>query len=664
MKSRITGISVSASKPKILLIVTVLVILCCGSYCLALGLTVNGDEWPPTEAGAPGASEAFKQFSNSSSRMLRNKEEPKNKYQWLFKQHQPQQSDLNVDSVKLLEKFDIEVREARRLYLAGETENAVLKYRNAIDQYEFILDDTPAVHPVLNDLEQRFSVFEEVATKILGPISSDIRKEDSPRIFHLMEKRRLARRNLAIKKAGLIEPYDVPPQLINQEEEILNQLLRLKEKKVSDQSQVTEDELRNSLVELRQKIGKTAPIWNLFRKGLPVTLAEIQTETLQPHELLMDFNLLSDRIVVGLISKEKAFYIQAPIHKTEIDKAIVNLQEKLREYSTGDQSTFMGHAWKEPCRRVFRHLIGKLPQITREMTTILIIPDRALWYTPFSLILDSEDRPFGQDRLISMIPSADILRAMRVHENNKQKLTAKNDLLVFESIPWVTEESLRETSGTEKSRKKPLNKLTEGEKIEKLILTNSVYPKPSDIVIGVQKIFKNFAVFVGPTATINCFVGLKPRSDNVAILAVPLGVQDTISDETQPCFFFSPDKTGERRFPTKDLFATPMASGLTVLPISWFEIRDPENCNGEGPLLMDLALIYSGSRLTLINYSDPNWGSEQPFLTSVLKKIAAKELPGQALADVPRELPNGMDSSFDGKPPSWSGWILLGDPER
>ena len=412
MKSPITGISVSASKPKIL-IVAVLVILCCGSNCLAEGLTVNGDEWPPSEAGASGASDALKQFSNSSGRMLRNKEEPKNKYQWLFKQPQPQQSDSNVDSVKLLEKFDMEVREARRLYLAGETENAVLKYRNSIDQYEFILDDTPAVHPILNDLEQRFSIFEEIATKILGPVSSDIRKEDSPRIFHLMEKRRLARRNLAIKKAGLIEPYDVPPQLINQEEEILNQLLRLRETKVADRPKATEDELRNSLVELRQRIGTASPNWNLIRKGLPLTLADIQNETLQPHELLMDFNLLSDRIVVGLISREKAFYIQAPIHKTEIDKAILNLQEKLREYSTGDQSTFMGHAWKEPFRRVFRHLIGKLPQIPREKTTILIIPDRALWYTPFSLILDSEDRPFGQDRLISMVPSADILKAMR-----------------------------------------------------------------------------------------------------------------------------------------------------------------------------------------------------------------------------------------------------------
>jgi len=107
-----------------------------------------------------------------------------------------------------------------------------------------------------------------------------------------------------------------------------------------------------------------------------------------------------------------------------------------------------------------------------------------------------------------------------------------------------------------------------------------------------------------------------------------------------------------------------MSNGLTLLPISWFEIKDPENLNGEGPLLLNLALLYSGSKLTLINYSDPNWGAEQPFLSTILKKMAAKESPSQALADVPRELPAGMDSSFSGKPPSWSGWILLGDPGK
>jgi hypothetical protein len=279
-------------------------------------------------------------------------------------------------------------------------------------------------------------------------------------------------------------------------------------------------------------------------------------------------------------------------------------------------------------------------------------------------MLDTEDRPFGQDRLITMVPSADILKGLRTKSHNKAKAVPQNDLLVFESIPWVSEESLRESGTAEKPQKKSSSKLTEGEKIERLILMNSVYPKPSDIVVGVQKIFKNFEVFVGPTATVERFVETKPRSEILAILAIPLGVQDTVSNEIQPKFFFSPDKTGERRFLIKDLFSVPMMNELLLLPISWFEVKDTENANGDGPLLLNLALLYSGSRLALINYSDPNWGAEQPFLSTVLKKMAAKESPAQAIADVPRELPLGTDSSFSGKPPSWSGWILLGDPGK
>ncbi len=406
-------------------------------------MTVNPDEWPGIVAGASGAGEALKQFSNSSGHLLKTNEEPKARYQWLFKESPSSQPNVDYDNVKLLEKLDREVREARRLYLAGEIENSILKYRNAIDQFEYLLDDTPPAHPLLKDLEQRFSLFEEVATKILGPITSDVQEQNSPRIFHLMEKRRLARRNLAMKKAGLIEPFDVPASLMKLESETLNQLVQTKGKKIIHPSEPTEDELRNQIVELRRKIQKDSPTWTLFQKGSPVTLAEIQKETLGPHELIMDFNLLSDRMVVGLISREKAIYTQSAIHRAELDKAISNLQEKLRDYSTGDQSTFMGHAWKEPCRRVYRHLIGKLPPISKEKTTILVIPDRSLWYTPFSLMLDSEDRPFGQDRLICFVPSADILKGMRVKENNKSKSTTKNDLLVFESIPWVSEASLR-----------------------------------------------------------------------------------------------------------------------------------------------------------------------------------------------------------------------------
>ena len=57
------------------------------------------------------------------------------------------------------------------------------------------------------------------------------------------------------------------------------------------------------------------------------------------------------------------------------------------------------------------------------------------------------------------------------------------DLLVFESIPWVAEDEVRGGN----ARKKPQNKMTEGEKIEQLIMTNPVYPKPSEVVSQAQQ---------------------------------------------------------------------------------------------------------------------------------------------------------------------------------
>jgi hypothetical protein len=277
-----------------------------------------------------------------------------------------------------------------------------------------------------------------------------------------------------------------------------------------------------------------------------------------------------------------------------------------------------------------------------------------------SVMLDPEDRPFGADRLTSLIPSADMLEFIRTSGQAYSRTVYGTDLLVFESIPWVAEEDIR----TGNARRKSASKMSEGEKIEQLILTNPVYPKPSEVVVKVQKAFNKFDVWVGPTATVDRLLDRTQRSAHVSLLAVPLAVTDSVQPDRQPCFFFSPDKRGRRRFEAGRLFAHPLESGLLVLPISWFDMEDKENPLGEGPILLATAMFYSGVNIGMINYSDPNWGSEEPFLLSVLKKLSEKVALKKALSDYKRELPAGLDSSFQGKPPSWTGWILLGDPGR
>ena len=85
----------------------------------------------------------------------------------------------------LLEKFDRQVKQARKLYLGGEKENSILEYRNAIDQFELILDDLPPGSTSLTDLEARFSIFEEMVIRILGPLNAEIKEDDSGLIFQI-----------------------------------------------------------------------------------------------------------------------------------------------------------------------------------------------------------------------------------------------------------------------------------------------------------------------------------------------------------------------------------------------------------------------------------------------------------------------------------------------
>jgi hypothetical protein len=584
------------------------------------------------------------------------------KYHWLFRQRAPEESAPEVENATVLEKLDREIKAARKLYLSGETENGILKYRSVVDLFESIVDDIPPGHPLLNEMEQRFSIFDELATKILGPVDLEPREDLAGQVFHLMEKRRICRRNLTLKKAGVLRFFDVPASLLKEESEILKKLLEIKKDAPTSDIRQTEAALKAKLAEVRKSLQRSSPRYELLRRGTPPQLADVRRDLLGKNEMILDFNLFADRMVVGVITKEKGIYYQVPVTRAEIDKGVFQVQEKLREFTTGERSSFMGHAWKEPCRRIYRTLLGKLTELPSDKSTIFVIPDRSLWYLPLSAMLDAEDRPFGRDRLVSLIPSVDMLSFARSSVQKRLQTTYTGDLLLFESIPWIREEDMKENGSGESRGKKVSPKMGEEEKIEHLILSNPVYPKPSEIVISIQKMFKKFDVWVGPTATIDRLLEYKDKGEDVAVLAVPLAMTDAVGPDHQPSFFFAPDKRGRRKFKVRGLFMAQVPTKLMMLPISWFDTQNLDAASGEGPLLLSTALSYAGVRLCLLNYSDPNWGPDDPFVLGVLKKVAEKAPPGESLAGLARDIPAGLDASFSGKPPSWTGWILMGDP--
>lgn len=594
------------------------------------------------------------------STLLAKEKSERERYRWLFRQR-PESDREEVEASTILDRLDRELKQARRLYRSGEIDNSLVKFRSVIDHLEALIDDSPPAHSLLADLGARFDVFEEVTMRMLGPVEREPGKEMAGRIFHLMEKRRICLRNLTLRKAGVLDFFDVPESLLKEEAETLTQLLQLKQDVTSPGTRDKEEKLKARLNAVRRSLQKSSPHYALVRRGLALTLDEARKNLLADDELILDFNLFRDRMVIGVISAENAVYHQTPVTRSDIAKAVFNLQAKLREFTLGGRSTFMGHAWKEPCRRVFRTLLGTLPPLPAQKTKVFVIPDGPLWYLPMSVLLDAEDRPFGWNRVVSFIPSVDMLQFIRTQSRGSTMQQTAPNLLLFESLPWIAEEALRKSQERTRGKHKR-ETMSEGERIERLILTNPVYPKPSEIVIDIQKMFKQFDVWVGPTATSDRFLQYRDQARYATVLAAPFAMIDAVAADRQPSFIFSPDRRGQRRFTASRLFAHKMRSKLIVMPIAWVDAADQDAPAGEGPLLLTTALLYGGTPATLLNYSNPDWGTDAPFLNAILSRLAAGDSPGSALATYQRRMPAGLDSSFSGRPPAWCGWILLGAP--
>jgi hypothetical protein len=587
------------------------------------------------------------------------------KYHWLFRQPTAEESSPEIENLSLLEKLDKDIKQARRLYLSGETDNAIIKYRSILDHFQVLVDDVPVGHAIIQELSSRLQVFDEMAAKILGPLDGEPKEDAAGLVFHLFEKRRLCRRNLVLKKAGPLEFYDVPQALLKEEQDILRKLLEVSSDIPTSRARRTEDAVRVKLADVRKSLQKSSERYSIIRMGYSPTLEEVRKEILSDDELILDLNILSDRIVAGVITSQSGIYYQAPLAKNELEKGIISLQEKIREFTLGGRSSFMGHAWKEPCRRTYRALFGRLPRIPKDKSTVFVIPDKSIWYLPFHILLDAEDKPFGQDRSVSLIPSVDMLKFLRSKPENDSNKSCSGQLDLFESTPMIPEKDPKDASHSDPVKKKSSPKISESEKIERMILANNVFPKPSDAVIKIQKLFRKAEVWIGPAATRDRFLEIRDKQNDVEVLAVPLSMKDAIDYERQPTLFFSPDKAGKRKLEARNLFRAPLGTRMTALPIAWSDAGEKESITGEGPLFLAMGMYYSGFKAFMINYAAPNWGEEQdPYLFSVLKKCSEKSTLKQALTGYNREIPGGLDPSFTGKPPSWAGWIIYGDPGK
>ena len=117
--------------------------------CLVLALCSGASAASGHDESAPRRDKRYSAHAMTGLKLAAGDEDRAKKYHWLFREQAPEEPVREVESATVLEKLDREIKLARKVYLSGETDNGILKYRSVVDLFESIVDDIPPGHPLV-----------------------------------------------------------------------------------------------------------------------------------------------------------------------------------------------------------------------------------------------------------------------------------------------------------------------------------------------------------------------------------------------------------------------------------------------------------------------------------------------------------------------------------
>ena len=118
--------------------------------------------------------------------------------------------------------------------------------------------------------------------------------------------------------------------------------------------------MRPRLAEVRKALQKSSPRSLLLRGGYGLTLDALRNEVISRDEVVVDFNLFPDRMVVGVISKEDARYFQFDANPRRLTKGFCCCRAGFANSPAGTSPPSWGMPGKKVCRRLHRILLGRL----------------------------------------------------------------------------------------------------------------------------------------------------------------------------------------------------------------------------------------------------------------------------------------------------------------
>lgn len=145
----------------------------------------------------------------------------------------------------------------------------------------------------------------------------------------------------------------------------------------------------------------------------PAALSEVRS-ALAPSMALVEYAVLSDRLLVWLVVNGKVSLRQSAIPRTELSAVV-------EDFLAADWS---GPKWRDTSASLGKILLGTVqPELARAgVTSLVVVPDDELFGLPFAaLMLPGTDRLLVEDYAVAVSPSASLFaRAVRKHREDRR----------------------------------------------------------------------------------------------------------------------------------------------------------------------------------------------------------------------------------------------------
>ena len=305
----------------------------------------------------------------------------------------------------------------------------------AISHYEQALDRIEALRAGLVDTGQRLSfmqnklfVYDELIELLQKLHKKHPNKGYDRKALEIFERKQGRVFLEEMGKSGVRLFSGVPKRITQRELDLLNQLQQIHNHLVDERSkpfmeqdkefiQVLEKDKRTLQAEqerLQEQIKVDHPDYYTLKYPMPVTLAELQQQVLQPGELLLVYGVMKDKTSLWLIGQKEFESYTLDIGEVELSKKIAALREALYyDWGTGRglhvdravQTTQKPVSFLQLSYDLYSLLIPEaVYSLFTGQHTLHIVPSGPLYALPFEALVTSPSVPLLQEGEQDVLP--------------------------------------------------------------------------------------------------------------------------------------------------------------------------------------------------------------------------------------------------------------------